>query len=256
MKKQIALLFAIMLSYSAIAQNDDKENKLHLGFIATSSFGYVNTESKNIDGGGLKAGLGFGIYGDFFFAKNYAFNIEVLHSTQGYKVKADSILSYNTGLNQYKRTGGVTINYQMRSFQIPVTLKLRTNEIGYWRYYGQIGVAPSFTYKAIRADYSPNAFAKEDENSDRLVNDEDNDFIYNDDNLVNPDSRKDSYLEEDNVSGIRVPILIGAGAEWNISGSTSLVVGVRYEYGLLNMMKAEHTIGRRNVFSIVGGIRF
>lgn len=255
MKKQLALLLSLFFVMATQAQNETKERKLRLGFLGTSSYGWMSTDSKNLSGGGLKAGVGFGIYGDYFFAENYAFSIEALHSTQGYKLKVDSICTFYKPTSEYKKTGGAVINYQMRSFQLPITLKLRTNEIGYWRYFGQIGIAPSFTYRSIKGNYDPNVFAREDDNIDRLVNDQENDFIYAGDAQIE-DINRDDFLEEDNVSGFRLPLIIGAGGEWNVSGNTAIVMGIRYEYGLLNMMKAENSVARRNVFSLVAGVRF
>ncbi|MBI1221814.1 MAG: outer membrane beta-barrel protein [Bacteroidetes bacterium] len=253
MKKQIALIAACLSVITAFSQNDGNQNKLRLGILATSSYGWVSTDTKNISGGGLKAGIGFGIYGDFYFAKNYALCIEVLHSTQGYKINADSLLSFNSGSGSYKKTGNVNIDYKIRSFQIPITLKLRTNEIGYWRYYGQVGIAPAFAYRGITANYKPAAFENADDNSDRMVNSQDNDFV--DVNTISENNRK-YFLQEDNILGIRVPILIGGGAEWNLSGNTAILMGVRYEYGLINMMRAQNTIARRNVLNLVAGVRF
>lgn len=257
MKKQVALLLSLFFVMATQAQNDSKERKLHLGFMGTSSFGWMSTDSKNISGGGLKAGVGFGIHGDYFFAENYAFSVEVLHSTQGYKLNADSICTFNESSAQFMKTGGVEISYRMRSFQLPISLKLRTNEIGYWRYYGQIGVAPTLAYRAIKATYTPGVFESADDNEYRLVNDDENDFIFGN-NIPNTteDDAINHYLEEDNISAFRLPIIIGGGAEWNISGNTSILMGIRYEYGLLNLMKADHTVGRANVFNIVAGVRF
>lgn len=257
MKKQLALLLCLFFVLAAQAQNDSKEKKLHLGFLATSSYGWMSTDSKNISGGGLKAGLGFGIYGDYFFADNYAFSLELLHSTQGYKIDIDSICTYNNSDGSFKKTGNVELNYRMRSFQIPITLKLRTNEIGYWRYYGQLGIAPTIAYRATKGTYTPDVFAKADDNEDRLVNDNENDFSYG--TFIpetNADDAENHYLQEDNISSFRVPIIIGAGGEWNISGNTSLLIGIRYEYGLVNLMKADNTVGRANVFNLVAGVRF
>jgi len=255
MKKQIALLVSICFVLAAQAQNDSNGRKLRLGFIGASSYGWMSTDTKNLSGGGVKAGVGFGIYGDYFFAENYAVSIEALHSTQGYKIKADSIFTFDKASNEYKKTGNAVINYQMRSFQIPITLKLRTNEIGFWRYYGQIGIAPAFSYRSVKANFDPNVFVRADDNTDRLVNDAENDFIYGDPSLI-ADGNRDNFLEEDNVLGIRMPLLIGAGGEWTISGNTAVIIGIRYEYGLLNMMKAENAVARRNVFNLVAGVRF
>ncbi len=257
MKKQLALLLSLFFVIAAQAQNEKKERKLHLGFLGTSSYGWMSTDSKNISGGGLKAGVGLGIYGDYFFAENYAFSVELLHSTQGFKLDADSICTYSKTDLEFKKTGNANINYRMRSFQIPLTLKLRTNEIGYWRYYGQLGVAPTVSYRAIKATYDPGIFAREDDNIDRLANENENDFISGG-NIpnTNAEDAKNHFLEEDNIGTFRLPLIIGAGGEWNVSGNTSILMGVRYEYGLLNLMKADHTVGRANVFSLVAGVRF
>ena len=90
-----------------------------------------------------------------------------------------------------------------------------------------------------------------------MVNDDENDNIFGN-NIPNTteDDANNHYLEEDNISAFRLPIIIGGGAEWNISGNTSILMGIRYEYGLLNLMKADHTVGRANVFNIVAGVRF
>ncbi len=253
MKKHLALAFALVILTNARAQ--DNESKFKLGFLANSSFGWVSGESKNISGGGLKPGLGFGIYGDYFFADNYAFSVEIQHSTQGFKALADSICIYNSGSGTFSKFGDVTIDYRIRSFQFPITLKLRTNEIGYWRYYGQVGIMPSFAYKGIRANFSPGVFPKEDDNSDRLINDQENDFITKDRSQVNAEN-EENFLAEDNISGFRMPILVGMGTEWSITPSTAILFSLRYEYGLLNMMKAEQARATRNSLGLVVGVRF
>jgi hypothetical protein len=257
MKKQLSLLMTLIIVYTAHGQSAEKR-KLQLGIMMNPSLGWVVTETNQISSGGVKAGIGLGIMGDYFFADNYALSAEFLHSTQGFKVKANKI-SYtqpadNTATN---KVDDVTINYTIRSFQIPVSLKLRTNEIGHWRYYGQVGLAPSFAYRAIRADFSKEVFPDSDDNKKRAVNDKSNDFDYNRDGGTQiPGNELKNHLEEDNIRGFRLPVLIGAGAEWNLSGNTSVIMGIRYEYGLINMMKASDAIGRRNVVSLSTGIRF
>ncbi|HCS19051.1 MAG TPA: hypothetical protein DIW47_00555 [Bacteroidetes bacterium] len=253
MKKQLTLCLCLLLSTAGFAQNESSDKKFHLGLIGSTGIGWLSPESKNLQGGGVKAGIAFGVYGDFYFAKNYALNIEVNHTTQGYKTIADSI-SHTNLTNETTKFANVTIDYRIRAFQVPISLKLRTNEIGYMRYFGQLGIAPTFAYKTIFADIDPAVFPKADDNVDRQVNDTKNDFDYADPQVSN--DNKGSFLEEDNISGFRLPLIIGAGAEWNVSGNTAITFGIRYEYGLVNVMRAEETIARPNGFNLVVGVRF
>jgi hypothetical protein len=255
MKKQMTLSLCLLLGMAGFAQNEPNPKKFYLGLMGSGGIGWVSTESKNLEGGGAKAGIAFGIYGDFFFAKNYALSVEVNHSTQGYKVLADSISITRAIDDDTRKFANVTIDYRIRSFQVPISLKFKTNEIGYMQYYGQLGIAPTFAYKAIFADFSPLVFHKADDNVERKVNDTKNDFDYSNQDKVSNEN-KPYFLEEDNISGFRMPLIIGAGAEWNLSGNTALVFGIRYEYGLVNIMKAEETIARPNAFNLLVGVRF
>lgn len=255
MKKHLTLCLCLLLTMAGYAQNDSEDKKFHLGLIGAGGIGWLSPESKNLQGGGVKAGIAFGIYGDFYFAKNYALTIEINHTTQGYKTIADSISHTNLLTSETRKFANVEIDYRIRAFQVPISLKLRTNEIGYMRYFGQLGIAPTFAYKTIFADFDPAVFPKADDNIDRQVNDTKDDFDYSDPDKVSNDN-KGSFLEEDNISGFRLPLIIGAGAEWSISGNTAVTFGIRYEYGLVNVMKAEETIARPNGFNLVVGVRF
>ncbi len=251
MKKLLSTLLILCFALNSQAQNDSTEKKFHLGLITVSKLNWLSAETKNLSGDGVNAGISLGLSFDQFFAKNYAFSVELLHYSGSYSALADSI-SQNS-----RRFGDVSITYRERAFQIPVSLKLRTGEIGYWRYFGQLGIAPSFNYRSIRADFSVDTlFGKNpDDAIDRLVNENENDFDYADANIVSDVDRR-YFLEEDNVSGIRLPLFVSAGAEWNISGQTNIIMGIRYEYGLLNVMKGEGAVGRVSSFGIMAGVRF
>lgn len=251
MKKLLTTALILCLSAHLFAQESDEEKKFHLGILFVPKLSWASPDSKNIVAGGVKPGVSMGLSFDYHFAKNYSFAVELHHFSGGYKVEAKNI-SYKS-----IRTVNNTITYSERAFQIPVSIKLRTGEIGYWKYFGQIGISPTINYRKIKADYSdPTTFGTNPEDSkDRFVNDGKNDFDYSDANVVS-DSERPYFLEEDNVAGLRVPLMISAGAEWNLSGQTSIIMGLRYEYAILNAMKAENTVARVSSFGILAGIRF
>ncbi len=246
MKKLSFTVLAVLLGSGLFAQDKPSvDRQLKLGLISVSQISWMTIESNNLSSGGVKAGVNLGISGDYYFTENYALSVELLHSTTGFKVKADSI--------SYKGTafGNVGIDYRIRSFQLPISIKLRTNEIGYWRYYGQIGIAPSLAYRKIKADYDKPIFQTIDESKGRFVNEFKNDFDGTDQN-----KNLNHFLEEDNVSYFNVPIMVSAGAEWGISGNAALIMGLRYEYGLNNLMRANDTQASRSCLGLLIGFRF
>lgn len=251
MKKLLSTLLILCFALNSQASNDSTEKKFHLGLISVSKLNWFSSESKNLSGDGVNAGISLGLSFDQFFAKNYAFSVELLHYSGTYRLLADSI-SQNS-----RKFGDVSIKYKERAFQIPISIKLRTGEIGYWRYFGQIGIAPMINYRSIQSDYSVDTLfgSNPDDALGRFVNENENDFDYNDHAPISPENRR-YFLEEDNVSAFRLPLMVSAGAEWNVSGQTNIIMGIRYEYGLLNVMKGEGAVGRISSFGIMAGVRF
>jgi hypothetical protein len=107
---------------------------------------------------------------------------------------------------------------------IPITLKLMTNEIGYFTYFGQFGVDISILASAKARDKAEIVTTTTDsvgtvtETFGAAVQ---GDFkgIYNQTSFAN------------------IKLRIGAGFEWNFSGNTSLVVSVSYHNGFIDLVR-------------------
>ena len=99
---------------------------------------------------------------------------------------------------------------KLQYVDIPLSLKLRTNEIGYITYLGQIGFDLGINIGAKTAievfDAAGNTFFSAD---DEKISDEINLF--------------------------RAGLVVGAGAEYNISGNTAIVLGLSYHNGFTNI---------------------
>jgi hypothetical protein len=247
MKKVTASILGLCLVSGLFAQNKEADKNFYLGIIAMPTLSWAKEDSKNIAPDGSKFGISLGLTGDLMFSKNYAFSFDLLHVITGVKVKADSVLINGTP------RGDVAFDYSIRAFQIPISLKFRTNEIGYMTYWVQAGIAPSVSYRT-RVDISPAThFPNPDDAENRNPNENEDDFkVSNTGNNINPTN----WLEEDDISTIRVPLMFGLGAEYNLSGNTSLVGAFRYEYGLGNFMKADNTKAYRSALGFMLGIRF
>jgi hypothetical protein len=91
-------------------------------------------------------------------------------------------------------------------------IKMHTNEIGYMTYFGQFGLISSIKTKALANDAIMSPITKTQSNKENLD--------------INND-----------VSLFRFQLSIGGGAEYNLSGSTSLVFGVNYNLGFSNVLR-------------------
>jgi hypothetical protein len=178
------------------------QNKLYFGLKASPSVSWLQVKSTDLEGDGAKIGFSYGLITDINFSENYAFGTGIDINHQGGKIKYPGVLGTE------KAT--ITEEYALQYLEIPLTLKMRTKEIGYFTYYGRFGVGADVL---LSAKYD----AKLASNSEKIE--------YKDQNIY------------DDLRFFRASMIIGLGAEYNISGSTKLVIGATYNNGFVNPLK-------------------
>ena len=193
MKKASALALLALLGTLGTRAQDTK--KFRLGLEVCPNMGWITTDSKGYDSNGSRTGFRFGLLGDVQLGSNanYFFSTGLFLNNVGAKTKFSLGDSANTTV-----TGESKFQY----VELPVSVKLKTNEIGYMTYFGQIG----FDVGVLTA-----AKAKS----------EGGDF-------------EDA---SDFVSPIRVALAVGGGLEYNFSGNTSALLGIKYSNGFTNVNK-------------------
>ncbi|MCB0738818.1 MAG: outer membrane beta-barrel protein [Bacteroidetes bacterium] len=151
MKKATLLLILTTFGISAFAQN------FKLGLNASPNIGWLSSTDNDIDddfdytlnGSPAKIGIGYGLMFEYGFTDNYLVNVNVNHLMTGGKfeathLKPSELTQPNAGndASVYFATkySPVRLNY----LYIPATLRLKTNEIGYMKYFGNIGFAGAF----------------------------------------------------------------------------------------------------------------
>jgi hypothetical protein len=248
--KIIALTGLLLSGLFCSAQDKKDDSKFKFGLKGSLNLNWVKANSKNIEKDGISMGYSYGIMGDFNFAKSYAFSTEFLITQIKANFSFVNPMSETSDINMDSSTTifpSVSAQFNLKYIQLPLSLKFKTKEIGSITYWAQFGFAPSFLIGA-KGDY---VGAEPSEDYSKLdINDAENDKYH----LINT---KDSKEFDDKVFLIRVPLIIGAGIEYNLSGTTSLYTGLRIDNGFSNtFVKDKNTKALTNFVSINLGLFF
>ena len=211
MKKTTALI--CLLAMSSFIYSQDTQKKFQLGFHFSPNVSWLKADSETLESDGAKLGFSYGVVADFNIAENYAISTGINLLTSGIKMNYPDFQDVNNQLPG-EESGRTSVNMNFRYIQLPIALKLKTNQIGYMRYFGQFGLAAGFAYDAAG----------------------DTDFEYS-------GSTGTTSKEDVNLEGItnffRGSLIVGLGAEYNISGNTSILSGLTYDNGLTNIFSED-----------------
>lgn len=208
MKKASALtVLALMGSMLTNAQDTQSTKKFRLGLEVCPNMGWITTDAKGLESDGSRLGFRFGLLGDVQLGDNanYFFSTGLFLNNVGFKTKTSFSTTDSSGT---VRTTTLTGENKLQYVELPISVKLKTNEIGYMTYFGQIG----FDVGVLTAAKGKSG---------------DGDF----------------EDVSDFVSPIRVALAVGGGLEYNFSGNTSALVGIKYSNGFTNVNKDKVTVG-------------
>lgn len=176
-------------------------DNFQLGFTASPNIGMLGIDDNripNYTSNGAQFGFTYGVLADFGFARNYYFSTAFLVSTINGK---SEITASNTGPG----SDNAKYTYKLQYLEVPLTLKLKSNEGALGRFYGQFGLGTGVNIRARR------------------------------DSEIRSATNGYSSMENENVSSdvntFRLSMIIGAGAEWRAGGNLNILTGVTYNNG-------------------------
>lgn len=220
MKKIILILpFLAFLTLNTSAQ---ELKNFRFGLLFSNAIMFPASDNVNINSK-PSYGFDYGLSIDYFFTENYALSTGVYMDhpiyarNNGLATFADSTFLASTFWSD-KGVNGSTVNNNEKitsmNLNIPLSFKLKTNEIGYFKYFGDVGVLNSFR---IQSRYSL------DETDIQKVR-----FGSKTPELAEINYRSKLY----NFS-----LKVGGGIEWTISDNTALMVGIYFYNGFLDYIE-------------------
>ena len=189
--KLVTFILFFVLAFKLSAQ---VEQKYRIGLMFNPQIGWLKSDKNDVSSGSGLFGYNFGLSIDKFFSPNYAINTGLTINTTG------GILKYDGSGVKMDAGGAVkTLNkvtYRTKYIEVPLALKLRTNDFGRVAYYGVFGLSAQARIK---------------------TNDGDGNEI-------------NEYVRYLNTS-----YHFGGGVEYSIGGSTYLVMGAQFHNGLTDV---------------------
>src|SRR5438270_604786 len=124
MKKIFVLMTVLFFTASTLQAQENQ--KLHFGLKASPTLAWLTSDTKGFESSGTKLGFSYGLITEFNFSTHYAFATGIDVTYRG----GNSSLQSNDSTK-------VETKYNLEYIELPITLKLKTNEIGYLTYFLQ-----------------------------------------------------------------------------------------------------------------------
>ncbi|RZK20899.1 MAG: PorT family protein [Hymenobacter sp.] len=200
MKRILLTVAALALAPAAFAQ-------VEIGLKVSPSISYLRTDSPSgtsFSSQSSKFSFGGGIFMDYFFGENYAFNTGLFLTGKGGTVAYNEVPATVGGAASVRVEQKIAVQY----LELPLTVKLFTNEVApATRLYFQVGGSLAVPVQT------------------RINGDK----YYTDPFDSNNQTKAGSH-----VFDIDANLIGGFGAEYQLGQSTKLLAGLSYHHGLID----------------------
>ncbi|MBL0095785.1 MAG: PorT family protein [Bacteroidetes bacterium] len=212
--RKLIIILVFFLTCPKLTKAQDE--KFHFGLKITPSMAWIKPDRNGLKRDGYKLGFAYGVQTEFSLQKNYAIATGVQVAYRGGKIRFEA--GNDSSGNPL---ADPVINFKLQYVEIPVCLKMLTNQFNKTRYYGMFGFSPSFLIRSKKdSDEEDNISAKDDFN------------IFN------------------------MNMIIGAGVEYTLSGSTVAFGGLEFNNGFFDIFDGDGAKGVTNYLGLNVGILF
>ena len=213
------LLATSGLAVLFFSPNDAQSQGYHLGLQLAPNISMAEPRELSHEAIQSEAHFGYGFVFDAMLTDKYAIGTGVN-------------VFYNGGITQHlafqEDENGLFIEavqlvQQQQYVEIPLTFKMRTNEIGYTTYFGQFGAGFGLNVRS-EGSQKTTSFATLDSLGSVM------EVVFSQPALEAAESEQVSMADRTRL--FRPSMIIGLGAERRLTGSTALVFALRYNVGL------------------------
>ncbi len=178
---------------------------IHFGFQASPSFSSMSSSSNDIVGVGSNLGLKLGLIGENRFSDNYALSFGIgFHFNSGgslnYKSRGKFWSNSDYILRDSIVSAGARLKYSLQYLEIPIGLRMRTQEFGRYRYYIEPALAIGIRTQARGT-------------------------------ITTDKGDIESINITDEVNAFQLLWSVGGGTEYSIANNTALMLGIYYQSG-------------------------
>lgn len=200
------------------------QGKLRFNVHLDPQFAWLKSSDRDkIEPNGSIFHIQAGLQMDYYFQENYAFILGFgINNLGGNLLYGDSAI-YMKNNQDILITPGQQVKMNLQYLDIPLGLKLKTEELGYGTFYLQLGFNPMFNINA---------------------------HVTSEDGI---------YEKDDIMSSVNTFCLgyhVEAGLEYRLGGNTAAIGGVRWGSGLTNVTENDGANLSPNAISIHLGILF
>ena len=208
MKKSL-LFVGLMLAMSLTASAQYKG--FAFGFKVGPNWGWTGSTTGAAVSQGARTGFDLGVVAEYYFADNYALVSGINVDFVGGKYMFDRARMVTDSLNPegYLEVYGVNRIYKSTLYEIPLMLKMETNDLGNLplRAYAQVGGGIGYAQKVKVKDAIPS------------------------EGIETP---AEWGITDREFSNIRVSLKIGAGAQYAVDESTRIFAGFYFSHDFIN----------------------
>lgn len=238
MSKKILILAVAVFGFVNLKAQEGSDKKFRFGLKAVPSLSWLKLDDeKTYEKGGAMAKFGYGLMTEFKISDVAWFSTGIQIDYDGGKWKASNDTSIGYFINgdnelleseEYKYDGTASADvytkytphtiksraYRSTYLTIPLALRLKTKEIGYMTYFGGFGFLASIHLKSKADDEVINQVTGTSSNFEKI------------------DISKDMNI-------MRLGLTLNGGVEINLSGSTSVLLGLTFNQFFLNNVKTD-----------------
>ena len=213
MKKIIIAIAFLLFMTNSYSQT----KKVRVGLQFTNGLAFMKSDNLDITDTKIGYAFSYGLPIEYYFNQNYAlstgFTVSHPRASRSNSPAINDVINDSTSnyANDNFIYPGVKEIYKLTYVEIPLTFKLRTNEIGYFRYFGEFGFVNAFR---VRSRFTLENTSVENESINKKLD---------------PFDLKTGFY---NAS-----LKVGGGFEYIISDKTALVVELSFNNGFVNILK-------------------